>query len=451
MFSWEKRRRERVCSVGRAQEETVEIGPATILRLALPALGVLAATPLYLLFDTAVVGTLGAASLAALGAGTTIYAQVTTQLTFLSYGTTARSARLFGAGKKKEAVAEGVQATWLALFVGTVLAVTIFLGAPQFTFWLSGSSEVSSAATSWLRVTAAGIPLVLIIMAGNGWLRGVQNTRLPLLFTLSGIFPGMVLVPILVGRYGLVGSAWANIVGITITSFLFIACLFRMHEGSIQPNWSIMRSQLTLGRDLILRSLSFQISFLSAAAVAGRFGPESLAAHQVLLQLWSFLTLVLDSLAIAGQMLTGAALGAKDVVRARRVGQVSVLYSTMFGVALAVIFAAGFQVIPGIFTSDEGVLQEISGPWWQLVLMIVLGGVVFAFDGVLLGAADAAYLRTVSLLSVLVGFLPGVWLALFFQAGLVGVWWGLVSFISIRMIAGVWRFYSMKWAYSKDL
>lgn len=437
--------------MGRAQEETVEIGPATILRLALPALGVLAATPLYLLFDTAVVGTLGAASLAALGAGTTIYAQVTTQLTFLSYGTTARSARLFGAGKKKEAVAEGVQATWLALFVGTVLAVTIFLGAPQFTFWLSGSSEVSSAATSWLRVTAAGIPLVLIIMAGNGWLRGVQNTRLPLLFTLSGIFPGMVLVPILVGRYGLVGSAWANIVGITITSFLFIACLFRMHEGSIQPNWSIMRSQLTLGRDLILRSLSFQISFLSAAAVAGRFGPESLAAHQVLLQLWSFLTLVLDSLAIAGQMLTGAALGAKDVVRARRVGQVSVLYSTMFGVALAVIFAAGFQVIPGIFTSDEGVLQEISGPWWQLVLMIVLGGVVFAFDGVLLGAADAAYLRTVSLLSVLVGFLPGVWLALFFQAGLVGVWWGLVSFISIRMIAGVWRFYSMKWAYSKDL
>lgn len=437
--------------MGRVQEETVEIGPATILRLALPALGVLAATPLYLLFDTAVVGTLGAASLAALGAGTTIYAQVTTQLTFLSYGTTARSARLFGAGKKKEAVAEGVQATWLALFVGTVLAVTIFLGAPQFTFWLSGSSEVSSAATSWLRVTAAGIPLVLIIMAGNGWLRGVQNTRLPLLFTLSGIFPGMVLVPILVGRYGLVGSAWANIVGITITSFLFIACLFRMHEGSIQPNWSIMRSQLTLGRDLILRSLSFQISFLSAAAVAGRFGPESLAAHQVLLQLWSFLTLVLDSLAIAGQMLTGAALGAKDVVRARRVGQVSVLYSTMFGVALAVIFAAGFQVIPGIFTSDEGVLQEISGPWWQLVLMIVLGGVVFAFDGVLLGAADAAYLRTVSLLSVLVGFLPGVWLALFFQAGLVGVWWGLVSFISIRMIAGVWRFYSMKWAYSKDL
>ncbi|ALP33946.1 MATE family efflux transporter [Corynebacterium pseudotuberculosis] len=451
MFSWEKRRRERVCSVGRAQEETVEIGPATILRLALPALGVLAATPLYLLFDTAVVGTLGAASLAALGAGTTIYAQVTTQLTFLSYGTTARSARLFGAGKKKEAVAEGVQATWLALFVGTVLAVTIFLGAPQFTFWLSGSSEVSSAATSWLRVTAAGIPLVLIIMAGNGWLRGVQNTRLPLLFTLSGIFPGMVLVPILVGRYGLVGSAWANIVGITITSFLFIACLFRMHEGSVQPNWSIMRSQLTLGRDLILRSLSFQISFLSAAAVAGRFGPESLAAHQVLLQLWSFLTLVLDSLAIAGQMLTGAALGAKDVVRARRVGQVSVLYSTMFGIALAVIFAAGFQVIPGIFTSDEGVLQEISGPWWQLVLMIVLGGVVFAFDGVLLGAADAAYLRTVSLLSVLVGFLPGVWLALLFNAGLVGVWWGLVSFISIRMIAGVWRFYSMKWAYSKDL
>ncbi|BDV26185.1 MATE family efflux transporter [Corynebacterium ulcerans] len=437
-------------SVGRSQEETAEISPATILRLALPALGVLIATPLYLLFDTAIVGRLGAASLAALGAGTTIYAQVTTQLTFLSYGTTARSARLFGAGKKKEAVAEGVQATWLALFVGFILAFVVFMGAPTFTFWLSGSYDVSNAATSWLRITAVGIPLVLVVMAGNGWLRGVQNTRLPLLFTLSGVVPGMMLVPILVNQYGLVGSAWANIVGITITSSLFILCLFRAHEGTIRPNWTIMRSQLSLGRDLILRSLSFQISFVSAAAVAGRFGAESLAAHQVLLQLWSFLTLILDSLAIAGQTLTGAALGAHNVARARRVGHISVLYSTMFSVVLAVIFAGGFHVIPGIFTSDAGVLQEISGPWWQLVFMIVIGGVVFGFDGVFLGAADAAYLRTVSLLSVLVGFLPGVWLALLFDAGLVGVWWGLVSFISIRMVVGIWRFYSMKWAYSKD-
>lgn len=123
----------------------------TVLGLALPALGVLAATPLYLLLDTAVVGRLGAEQLAALGAATTIQAQVTTQLTFLSYGTTARSARAFGAGDVSGAVTEGVQATWVAVVVGVILAATIMVAAPRLCFWLSGDPVVAAAATEWLR------------------------------------------------------------------------------------------------------------------------------------------------------------------------------------------------------------------------------------------------------------------------------------------------------------
>ena len=182
-----------------------------ILALALPALGVLAANPIYLLLDTAVVGRLGTAELAALAAGVAIQSTVTTQLTFLSYGTTARSSRMFGAGRRDQAVAEGVQASWVALLVGLALATIVWLFAQPLAMALSGNYETSLESARWMRVAAFAIPLTLLIMAGNGWMRGVQNTRLPFWLTLCGLIPGAVLLPILVHRFGLVGSAIANV------------------------------------------------------------------------------------------------------------------------------------------------------------------------------------------------------------------------------------------------
>src|ERR1700754_4360618 len=94
-----------------------------IAALALPALGVLAAEPLYLLFDLAIVGRLGAVALSGLAVGGLVLGLVGSQGTFLSYGTTARSARFYGAGARASAVSEGVQATWLAVIIGAVIVI----------------------------------------------------------------------------------------------------------------------------------------------------------------------------------------------------------------------------------------------------------------------------------------------------------------------------------------
>ncbi|MCQ9351599.1 MATE family efflux transporter [Corynebacterium sp. 153RC1] len=429
-------------------ESASKVSAWTILALSLPTLGVLAATPLFLLLDTAMVGRVGGGALAALGAGSVIYAQVTTQLTFLSYGTTARASRLFGAGKPEAAVAEGLQATWLAGLVGSALTLLLWVGAPWFAGLLAGAgaSEVAAQATSWLRVVAFGIPFVLAAMAGNGWLRGIQETTLPLVFTLAGVLPGAVAVVLLVNRYGLIGSAWATLLGEIITGSLFVAALARFHKGSWRPQPKVWKQQLILGRDLVLRSLSFQVSFLSAAAVAGRIGPEALGGHQVLMQLWNFLALVLDSLAIAAQTLVGAALGSGSVALARALGVKVTRYSVAFSLVLAGALAAGAQVVPRWFTSDTQVLGAIGETWWLLVGLIVIGGVVFALDGVLLGAGDAVFLRNATMLSAVCGIVPGVWLAYFLGTGLAGVWWGIVAFLLLRLAAVVWRFQSMRWA-----
>ena len=432
------------------QDPRVAVTPRLIFGLALPALGVLAANPLYLLLDTAVVGRLGTAELAALAAGTTIQSTVTTQLTFLSYGTTARSSRFFGAGRRDAAVAEGVQATWVALGVGLLLATLVWWFAQPFAYLLTNDHATSVESARWMRVAALAIPLTLIIMAGNGWMRGVQNTRLPLRLTLCGLIPGALLLPVLVNAYGLVGSAIANVIGMGITATLFLAILVREHAGSWRPRWAVIREQLVLGRDLILRSLSFQISLLAAAAVAGRFGVASLAAHQIMLQLWNFLTLVLDSLAIAAQTLVGAALGTGQAARARTVGVQVAKYSTIFGLALGAVFAVLAGPIQRVFTQDPHVLAEMRVPWLLLIAMIVVGGVVFALDGVLLGAADAAFLRNLTIASVLGAFLPLTLLSVQFGWGLTGIWAGHLASVLLRLAGVVWRFRSGKWTGRAD-
>ncbi|MDN5728399.1 MAG: MATE family efflux transporter [Corynebacterium casei] len=402
--------------------------------------------PLYLLLDTAVVGRLGAEQLAALGAAAAVQSVVTTQLTFLSYGTTARSSRLFGSGKKDEAVAEGVQATYVALIVGFALACVMWLFGGQIALWMTGNPETAELTAAWLHVAALAIPITLVEMAGNGWLRGIQDTKKPLYFTLAGLIPGAIAVPIFVHFWGLVGSAWANVLGMGIIAVLFLLELKKQHTVSWRLRPSVIKRQLVLGRDLIIRSASLQVAFLSAAAVAARFGTSPLAAHQVMLQIWNFLTLVLDSLAIAAQTLIGAALGAKSVDTARSAGQKIIGYSVIFSGGLAAVFALGAAFIPRIFTNDEAVLEAMRIPWWIMIAMIVAGGVLFAIDGVLLGAGDAAFLRTITVGSVIVGFLPGILIAYFLDLGLAGIWCGLAAFIGLRTIAVVFRFYSMRWA-----
>ncbi|MBK0867375.1 MATE family efflux transporter [Saccharopolyspora sp. HNM0986] len=418
-----------------------------VLGLAVPALGVLAAEPLYVLVDTAVVGHLGAVPLAGLALGGTLFTLVSSQLTFLSYGTTARTARLHGADRRADAVQEGMQATWLGISVGVLLLMLAQLFAVPVAELLAGPGPVADAAARWLRVALLGAPLVLITMAGNGWMRGVQDTRRPLYYVLAGNGVSALLCPLLVYPlgWGLEGSAVANLVGQSIAAALFLRALFAERTG-LRPNPATMRAQLGMGRDLVLRTLAFQACFLSATSVAARTGAGAAAAHQVVWQLWSFLALVLDSLAIAAQSLVGAALGGGSASRAKGIARQVSWYGLGFGVLLGTLFAVLAPVIPGLFTTDRAVLAEVPHAWWFFVLQQPVAGVVFALDGVFLGAGDARYLRTATLISAAAGYLPLIWLSLGFGWGLAGIWTGLSLFMLLRLGTLLLRMRSGRWA-----
>ena len=426
-------------------------GARRVLALASSALVVLVAEPLYLLVDTAVVGHLGAVPLAGLAVGGVVLAQVASLGTFLAYGTTARAARHHGAGDRPAAVAEGVAATWIALLAGLLVVAVVWLAAPWVADLLGGGGAVAEAATGWLRIAVWGAPGILVALAGHGWMRGVQDTRRPIVVVLAGNGLSAVACPLLVHgvgpvpALGLEGSAWANVGSQAVVGLLFVGALVR--EGvSVRPVPAAMRAQFGLGRDLLLRSLAFQACFLSATAVAARFGAPSVAAHQIVLQLWTFMVTVLDALAIAAQSLVGAALGAASVGVARRVSGRVTRYGLVLGVAAGLVFAATAGVLPGVFTPDPAVQDVVPQAWWFFVALQPVAAYVFALDGVLLGAGDAAYLRKITVGSALGAFLPTIWLSLVFGWGLVGIWAGLSLFILARAVAVGVRVRGEAWA-----
>jgi putative MATE family efflux protein len=419
----------------------------SVLSLALPALVVLAAEPLYLLVDTAVVGHLGAVALGGLAVGGGLLAWAAALLNFLAYGTTARAARRAGAGDRVGAVAEGVQATWLAFGLGLVVLVLFQLLAGPLTRLLAGGAgPVAAAGEQWLRIASFGAPLLLVSLAGNGWLRGVQELRRPVRYVLAGSLLSLVLCPLLVHTVGmgLAGSAIANLCGQLVTAGLFVRALSR-ERVSWRPRPAAVRTQLVIGRDLLLRAAVLQLSFLVAAGVAARAGTAALGAHQIALQLFFFLALVLDAYAIAAQTLVGHALGGNRPDEARATARRVVLWGLGTGLVVAAALLAFRDLLLPLFTDDAAVLDQAEVVWWFLAGMQPLAGIVFALDGVLMGAGDVGYLRTVTIGSAVLGFLPLSLLAGPLDWGLAGVWTGLCLFIGLRLVGVLARVADDRW------
>ena len=424
------------------------LNTARMLRLSASAFIVLAAEPSFVLIDTAVVGHLGPLPLGALGIGGTLLSLVAMIGAFLDYGTTGRAARWYGAGQRDRAVEEGTTASVLALVLGAaaVGAGELFAG-PLLRLLAGGRGPVASAAETWFRIAVLGVPGILLVLAGNGWMRGVQDTRRPVRIVLIANALSAAASPILVYPLGLglAGSAVANVTAQVVAGLLFVRAA-RGERRRWRPQWAVLRGQLSVGRELLLREAGFQAAFLTAAAVAARMGTAQVAAHQIGLELWEFTALLLDSFAIAAQSLVGAALGSGDARDARRTAWQVARYGLGAGIVFSVLLAAGWWLIPAAFTSSAEVQHQAHLLWPYFIGLQPAAGVVFALDGVLIGAGDVGFLRTVTLVAAVGVFVPITLAALHWHWGIGGVWAGLAGFIGARLIGMLARTARGRWA-----
>ncbi|MDQ4053366.1 MAG: MATE family efflux transporter, partial [Actinomycetota bacterium] len=188
-----------------------------ILRLALPAFLALVAEPIFLLSDAAIVGHLGTPELAGLGIAAVVLQTAVGLCVFLAYGTTASVARHVGAGDRSGALAQGIDGIWLAVLIGlpTTVAGVVATGPLVAAFGVDG--EVADHATTYLRIAFLGTTPLLVMLATTGVLRGLQDTRTPLVVAVAGNALNILLNLLLVygvgafDGFGIAGSALGSV------------------------------------------------------------------------------------------------------------------------------------------------------------------------------------------------------------------------------------------------
>ena len=421
-----------------------------IWRLAWPALGALVAEPLYVLADTAIVGRIGTPQLAGLALASSILLAAHAMFIFLAYGTTAAVARLLGAGEHQRAAHQAVQSIWLALAAGVVLAAAGLLLSSWLVNTLGGDDpEVLHNALVYLRISLIGLPAMLVMLAGVGYLRGVQDTKRPFAVALGSAVANFVLEIVLVYGFdqGIGASALSTVVAQTTAAVIFVWWIKQAvarHHVSLRPDPAVIRRLAIAGWDLLIRTSALRASLTVTVAIAARIGTNDLAAHQIAFEVWTVLALVLDAVAIAGQALIGLALGAGQPDRARALGRRMIGWGVASGVATGVLVLALSPVLPHVFTEDTAVIALAAFLLLHVGFSQPAAGVVFALDGVLIGAGDLRFLAVsmVGAGAVLVG---GGSLVVAVGAGIGWLWAALHAWMGTRLVFMLWRFAGPAW------
>lgn len=421
-----------------------------IVRLAVPALAALVAEPLYVLADTAVVGRIGTPQLGGLAVASAVLLTFYSLAIFLAYGTTASVARRMGAGDRGGAAAEAVQSMWLALVLALVaMAVGAAFASPLLRA-LGASGEVLQHGLVYLRISLLGLPAMLLTLAGTGWLRGIQDTRTPVVVAAATAVGNLVLESVLVFGFdqGIGASALATVVAQWAGALVYTRAVLRGAATAKvvrRPHLARIGALARVGRDLIVRTAALRASLLIATAVATRLGTTDLAAHQISFEVWMFLALALDAVAIAGQALIGTHLGAGERREARAAGDRMLAWGALLGVLAAVVIVASRAALPAVFTEDEAVRDLTAFVLLWVAALQPVNGVVFAFDGLLIGAGDQRYLA-VSMVISLACFAPVAGAVLWLDLGLGWLWAALAVLMLARLVTLTARWRTDVWA-----
>lgn len=421
-----------------------------IVRLAVPAFGALVAEPLYVLADTAVVGHIGTPQLGGLAVATSILLTGYAVFIFLAYGTTGAVARLIGAGDHREAAHQAVQGMWLAVLISLALVALGAAFADPLVRALGAEGAIREHALVYLRISLAGIPALLLTLAGTGYLRGLQDTRTPLVVAATTALGNLVLELVLIYGFGfgIGASALATVLAQTAAATVYVTGVVRavrVHEVDLRPDGRSIAALAVVGRDLLIRTAALRGALTLGTAVATRIGPKDVAAYQVSFEIWSFLALGLDALAIAGQSIIGRRLGAGDAAGARAAGRRMIELSIVAGALFALAIVALRPVLPNLFTDDPAVIALASFTLWYVAALQPINGVVFVLDGVLIGAGDLRFLAW-AMVAAFGVFAAAAGAVLILELGLGWLWAAVGVLMVTRLVTLGARFRSGRWA-----
>lgn len=402
---------------------------SSIIRLALPSLGALLAEPLLVAADTTMIGWLGVTPLAGLSLASTILTTLVGLCIFLTYATTAATARAVGAGNDKKGFRFGLDGMWLAFGLGALLGLALFFGSATIIGWFGPSPAVASQAVSYLHASAWGLPGMLVVLAGTGTLRGFADARTPFIAATAGAVANIPLNAFLIYGLdlGIVGAGLGTAIAQTCMGIALAWIVARRahaaHAALFPSGAGVLRS-LSEAVPLIIRTVSLRTAILLLIAATSGLGAVALATNQIVMTLWNFMSYGLDSLATAAQILVGQALGSGDHARVRRILDRCVLWGLWVGAGLGALLVALSFVVPWVMSSDDDVRVLSRTVLWIAALALPVASLAFMLDGVLIGAGDTRRLAWY-MVATLCAFAPIAGVVLWFPE-MFGDIWGMV-------------------------
>jgi putative MATE family efflux protein len=246
---------------------------------------------------------------------------------------------------------------------------------------------------------------------------------------------------------GVAGSAWGTVIAQIGAAAVFLAIVrarVRARHASFAIRPAGIRAAAVVGGQLVVRTGSLLAALLATTAVASRISDRALASHQIAFQIWTFLALALDAIAIAGQALVGRYLGAGDGPGARAVARRMLELGAGAGVAIALVVAATrpWLVVP--FTDDPVVRDLTEQVLWFVAALQPLAAAVFVLDGILIGAGDARYLAGAMVVASL-GYGGVLAVTVLAGGGLLWLWAAFVVWVGLRWLGLHLRFRSDRW------
>jgi putative MATE family efflux protein len=436
-----------------------------ITRLALPALATLAAPPLVGLVDIFIAGRLGVGAQSALAIGVAMFGFLIFSTNFLEYGTTAVVAQRTGARDDRGAWRAALSALGAALAIGLLLmTATLLLADVLAKDVMRASAENAGPAAAFLRIRMAGAIPYLLLRVANGWFRGRGDTVTPFLVSTGITVVAITLAPLLAfgvsgwDGWGLEGIAVATVGAEALGGIVILVLMVRSrHRRAAAPGLAVTvedagappawRALLALNRDILLRTLAVTGTVTLASAVASQVDASgaTAAAHGIVMSVWLFTALALDSLAIAAQSITGRLLGAGSIATARQAAARILTIEVGAGAVVGVVLAVAAPFLARALSADPAVRDLAVPGLLILAALMPLSAVVFGADGILLGAGDGRFMRNSMALAAAPACALVALVAI--AGGTLQVIWACVAiFVAARMAVLGWRLREGGWA-----
>lgn len=403
------------------------------------------------------IGRVGVEPLAARAVASSLFSGVYWFFSFLVFGTTTLVAHHYGSRENERCGEVAFHAALLAALGGIVIALALAVLAPLLFFVMGADDNVSFLGIPYFRIRLVSLPFFFLFYATAGFLRGIQNTWLPMLiaFAVNGLNIALDYAWIY-GEFGfpalgLKGAAYASVLsqalgGIVCLKLLFFSKYAEEYGVRVQP---LSRNRFLplfrLSRELTVRTASLFFSLMFATAMVSRMGVVQLSSHEIALQLWMLVSYTTDGLAVAGQVLVAKYLGRDQPEKSYNIGRALVVCGIVLGLCFTTAYLFFRGSLISVFTTNGQVIETVSSIFWLLALFQPLNGIVFVLDGILFGASDMRFLMKAMLAGAGCIFIPISWLSLHFGWDLIGVWVGFTLFMLWRLATNLTRFFGRRW------